>query len=372
MKKVFLILFVFFLGSFSVRAQNVEVIKKPSGILSTKTVNGRQIQTELNYIYINGEIAYCIEPGVALGSSYIRSEDFLSVGIGATLKKELELITYYGYEYEGHASPYYYAATQEYIWEKMGATNISFSQNGNIIDVKPYKVEILRLFLKHDTLPSFASKKFEMHVGDTLELKDTNEALEHFTSSDKSVKIKGNTLSVLSEEEGVKKISFTQKRKQGKSLVYFSGSSQNVATFTLDDVYAKKFDLEVDAKVKKGNLILQKIDSETGGFLEGAEFYLYNEKGIVGKGKTDKNGVLTFEDLVYGKYKIVEKTAPKGYIKEEKVEEVTLKEEEKTVKITNVKHNMPITSDTDQKYKYLYFLFSSLGIVFFNVSKKII
>lgn len=372
MKKLLLILSIFFLSTLSVQAQNVEIVKRPSGILSTKTVNGKQIQTELNYIYVNGEIAYCIEPGVALGTSYIKSEDFLSVGIGETLKKELELITYYGYEYEGHASPYYYAAVQEYIWEKMGAKNISFSQNGNIIDVKPYKVEILRLFLRHETLPSFASKKFEMHVGDTLELKDTNEALEHFTTADQNVKIKGNTLFISGEEEGLKKISFTQKKKQGKSLVYFSNSNQNVATFTLDDVYTKKFDLEIDAKVKRGNLILQKVDYETGAFLEGAEFYLYNEKGIVGKGKTDKNGTLTFENLIYGKYKIVEETAPKGYIKEEKVEEISLKEDKKVVKLTNVRHNMPITSDIDEKYRHLSFLFSSLGIIFLNVSKKII
>lgn len=371
MKKLLFVFLFFFLCSFSVKAENVEVVKRPSGIVSTKTVRGKRIETELQYIYINGEIAYCIEPGVALGSSYIESEDFLSVGIGKTLKKELELITYYGYAYEGHASPYYYAATQEYIWEKMGATDISFTQNGQVLDIKPYKVEILRLFLKHETLPSFASNKYEMQVSDTLELKDTNGVLEHFTSKSEGAYIKGNTLFVSSEKEENRILSFIQKRRQGKSLVYFSGSNQNVATFTLDDVYTKKFTITVDSKMKKGRVVIQKVDQESGEALEGAEFNLYNDDGIVGKGKTDARGFLVFENLVYGKYRLEEKTAPRGYIREDGIKEVLLDKEKVVITRKNAKHNMPVTSNIDVGYRNIFSIFSSLGLILFYVSKKV-
>ena len=366
-KKIFFIFFIFFLFCFDGKAESVEVVKKPSGILSTKTIRGKRIQAELNYIYINGEIAYCIEPGVALGSSYIKSEDFFSVGIGETLKKELELITYYGYEYEGHASPYYYAATQEYIWEKMGATDIVFTQNGNVIDVKPYKLEIFKLFIHHDTLPSFASKHFDMKVGETLKLQDTNAVLSHFTTSSSLVQIKDNTLFASSEKEGDYKIHFTQKKKPGKSLVYFSSTNQNVATFTLDDVY-----ITVTAKQKRGNLIIQKLDKENGNPLKDATFYLYDEKGIARKGKTNKEGFVVFENLVYGKYQIKEEIAPKGYIKNDKTEEIILDDKEKRASIFNQKHDMPVTSNIDLVYKNIFRLFSSLGVFFFYVSKKII
>lgn len=355
MKKVFFILLFFFVGALTGHAQVVEVIKRPSGIVSTKTIRGKRIETELQYIYVNGEIAYCVEPGVALGSSYIQSEDFLSVGIGESLKKELELITYYGYEYDGHASPYYYAATQAYIWEKMGATDITFTQNGQVLDIQPYKIEILRLFLQHDTLPSFAFQKYEMNVGETLKLKDGNGVLEHFTTSNGDVKINQNTLLISSKKEGINKISFIQKKKQGKSLVYFSSSNQNIATFTLDDVYSKKFDITITSKIKKGTLKIQKLDQDNNKPLEGAEFYLYHENEIVGKGKTGKDGYVIFENLIYGKYKIKEEIAPKGYIKNEKQEEVVLDSSEKIVPFVNEKHHMPVTSNIDKKYFFFVF-----------------
>ncbi|WP_436865847.1 MSCRAMM family protein, partial [Bacillus fungorum] len=64
-----------------------------------------------------------------------------------------------------------------------------------------------------------------------------------------------------------------------------------------------------------GSLQVVKKDAESKNVLEGAEFRLKNENGqIVGEAKTtNKDGVVTFENLVPGKYTLEETKAPEGY-----------------------------------------------------------
>ncbi|QWU43788.1 SpaA isopeptide-forming pilin-related protein [Bacillus sp. NP247] len=72
-----------------------------------------------------------------------------------------------------------------------------------------------------------------------------------------------------------------------------------------------------------GSLQVIKKDAESGKVLEGAEFRLKNETGqVVGEAKTtNKDGVVTFENVVPGKYTLEETKAPEGY----KAVEVTVK-----------------------------------------------
>ncbi|WP_226545560.1 MSCRAMM family protein [Bacillus thuringiensis] len=64
-----------------------------------------------------------------------------------------------------------------------------------------------------------------------------------------------------------------------------------------------------------GSLQVVKKDAESQNVLEGAGFRLKNENGqIVGEAKTtNKDGVVTFENLVPGKYTLEETKAPEGY-----------------------------------------------------------
>ncbi|AOM84066.1 Cna B-type domain-containing protein [Salisediminibacterium beveridgei] len=65
-----------------------------------------------------------------------------------------------------------------------------------------------------------------------------------------------------------------------------------------------------------GALEITKVDAEENDtLLEGAEFHLYDESGdvLIRTGKTDENGELTFVNLLYGEYQVVEVNAPEGY-----------------------------------------------------------
>lgn len=86
--------------------------------------------------------------------------------------------------------------------------------------------------------------------------------------------------------------------------------------------------LDTSAVVKweslTGDLVLTKVD-QYDNILAGAKFDLQDADGkVVQSGTTDSKGVIKFEGLKPGKYKIVETFAPEGYIKNETVQEVTI------------------------------------------------
>ncbi|MBK5347373.1 choice-of-anchor A family protein [Bacillus sp. TH44] len=77
----------------------------------------------------------------------------------------------------------------------------------------------------------------------------------------------------------------------------------------------KVVQVQVENAKELGSLQVIKKDAESGKVLEGAEFRLKNENGqVVGEAKTtNKDGVVTFENLVPGKYTLEETKAPEGY-----------------------------------------------------------
>ncbi|PFK46558.1 hypothetical protein COI93_04240 [Bacillus cereus] len=72
--------------------------------------------------------------------------------------------------------------------------------------------------------------------------------------------------------------------------------------------------IQVENAKELGSLQVIKKDAESGKVLADAEFRLKDENGqVVGEAKTDKDGVITFENLVPGKYTLEETKAPEGY-----------------------------------------------------------
>ncbi|WP_442853651.1 SpaA isopeptide-forming pilin-related protein [Bacillus sp. LK2] len=77
----------------------------------------------------------------------------------------------------------------------------------------------------------------------------------------------------------------------------------------------KVVQVQVENAKELGSLQVIKKDAESGKVLEGAEFRLKNESGqVVGEAKTtNKDGIVTFENVVPGKYTLEETKAPEGY-----------------------------------------------------------
>lgn len=104
----------------------------------------------------------------------------------------------------------------------------------------------------------------------------------------------------------------------------------------------------------RGNIKVIKTDIEDGKLLPNSEFSLSQNGKVLDTSITDKNGELTFSNLLYGKYEIRETKAPKGYLIDNNVYRIDLTENGKTygvkVKDKRIKGNIEVYKvDTDTK-----------------------
>ena len=128
--------------------------------------------------------------------------------------------------------------------------------------------------------------------------------------------------------------------KKGK---YFIKEVCNDKKFVLDDNYYEvnlkvnennriiDIFLELENKLKKGNLKIKKIDFDTKIPIKDTEFIIMKDEKIIYQGKTNTDGIIELNDLVYGIYKIKEVMASNGYLLNEMIYEVKIDDENKDV-----------------------------------------
>lgn len=373
MKKIFLGIFLFLICICTVRAEApIKIRKEYTPMFSTKTTaGGQRFNTQLFYLYEGDRIAYCIEPGVSLEDVvYNKTDSFNPYGISDADKRELELIAYYGYEYNHHQHLYYYMATQELIWEKMGAKDIVWNTGSDYLtDVTPYKNEIMNLVERHTILPSFANQSFTFKVGVENELWDSNDVLFRYESND--IEIDTTKLHLKSNEPKEVEYHFQYRRQPGSSLLYIAPGSQKVAVFRLSDADSHPFTVKVKYEKERGNIVIHKNDSITEEPLKGVLFELYDEKHKrLDTKETDEKGEIIWEQLEYGKYYLKEVQTAKGYVLNDDEIEVKLGQSLKEIQVLNQKQEMPITSDIDVLYFGSCFTLLGIGLWGLYASKK--
>ncbi len=213
------------------------------------------------WIIADGQIVYCIEPGMPVKrSDYYSTTDWSVTGFSNELKEELQLIGYYGYHYPGHQTAKYYAAAQELIWRAILPTSshiIEWYSNasGTPLSVEAEKNEINRLIAEHKKNPSFASKTFKLRVGKELEVTDTNNVLANFKISGQGVAnytISANKLKITAlEKAGTDNLTLTRNLTNlGSTIIYYQDSTQNAAFLTLSSAPTTNFNVVVYDKYK--------------------------------------------------------------------------------------------------------------------------
>lgn len=140
--------------------------------------------------------------------------------------------------------------------------------------------------------------------------------------------------------------------KDGKAIFnnlskgkYFIKEVSNDKKFVLDDNYYEAnlkvnennriidIFLELENKLKRGNLKIKKIDFDTKIPIKDTEFIIMKDEKIIYQGKTNADGIIELNDLVYGIYKIKEVIASNGYLLNEMIYEVNIDDENKDVYI---------------------------------------
>lgn len=195
----------------------------------------------LPFRYADGKLVYCIEPDIRITTSDYITYDFRRSGYSEDTRKQMELVSYYGYGYEGHDSLKYYIATQDLIWRFFGYTDdIRWTTGGEFdeeIDISNEKNEILNLISKHNVLPSFNDSINEVHVNETIELVDYNNVLDNYDieySSDLEVLKDNNKLIITPRRQGEYIINFNHKvNYDSNTYLYdnFNTSTQSLAIF---------------------------------------------------------------------------------------------------------------------------------------------
>lgn len=269
--------------------------------------------------YANGKLAYCIEPGVSITTSTYNSSNLWS---NTSFSKEqtnyMELIGYFGYEYPGHNTVKYYLAAQELIWEYIRNLNVKFTTEkngaGTEINLQNEKNTILNLIENYKKNPKFIEDVYSINIENTIT--DENNVLMDYEieSSDIEAQIKNNTLVFKSETAGVKSITLNHKKYDNQTtLIYTQGSSQALATLRL--THNKNY--QIDLTFTSGQIEIQKYGEELVTndndysfemkSLPNVDFGLFDlGNNLIKEVVTDSDGKVTFDDINFGKYYIME------------------------------------------------------------------
>ncbi len=281
---------------------------------------------KLENYYMEGEVAYCIEPGVPEGNPYYQTS-WEETGLSNSIKERVLLIGYYGYTFPGHQTQQYRAATQGMIWATILGNNTTVNFNyerwsaGTPYDVSSEMAEIERLISTHYTRPSFNGQTHTLQVGQSITLTDTNGVLENYSVSvsGANYNVNGNNLTITPTQSG--DITLTLKKKMpysSEAKIFVGDRIQNMLVpGTTDPVVA-----QVKINSYLGEVGLHKTDIETGSqaqgqaTLEGAIYGVYDAttNELVTKITTDENGnAKSGKVLKYGSYYLQEISPSKGY-----------------------------------------------------------
>lgn len=285
-----LLLSVCLIPSFNTQAEEVRIkYNKLQGIAYNRKLDGKFKTNTATMFQMGDRIAYCIEPGVEILDNYYDIyTDWDIVDFSDDLKEYIEKIGYYGYDYPGHQTNYYYIAAQELIWkavrpetEVVWTTGENYT--GKVIDISKEKEEILTLVKNHDLKPSFSEKEFKGEVGQTLTLVDENNVLDEYEIADSKyheVTMYDNKLEITLNSEEVPLEKLTLKRKHyddAPLLIYSNGNSQKLSALRITydkDTYVSIANEEIPEVVEVPNTGIYSASGIVGTLLVGVGIVL--------------------------------------------------------------------------------------------------
>ena len=326
---MFLTLLSCFIQSNNVKAETLEMRYVDNAYYVHVNNDGSEYSSyQLAMFYLDGKLAYCVEPGLAIYSTKYNVGNWDVTSLSPAQRHRIELIGFYGYEYPSHqGNVKYYMAAQELIWKVVKPLNATWSTEkrggGQIISLEEEKNEIERLISNYSTKPSFNGKTIEAVVGDTISLNDDNNALSRFdiySSGNQNANIDGNTLNIKINTTGADQIKLRIKRyDEDVNLVYYNSNSQKLAHTRLSDpVYSI-----LNIKSVAGIVNINKLDKDTKknqaqgeASLKGAIYDIFNENDeYITSISTDELGQGKSINLPnLGRYYLKEKSASNGYL----------------------------------------------------------
>ena len=345
--------------------------------------------------YVNGAVAYCIQPGVRSddSSNYVQGSSGCWYNLPASVQSGIALALACGYpsaEYgtasgDSNSSDIIgaekWAATQAVIWDLICEYRSPYDYRSwgtspfyTCVDTSRYPTfalwyeKIADAMQSATDIPSFAATSSRWC--DTIELTkdasgnysasvtDSNGVLSDFNFASNSgngitFSQRGNTLTITATPESAKNLS-TEKTYSATGSAYgidpdeavlcwydSTGKYQSLASYTgtgLDPVRAY---IKIKATVadEVGRLTINKVDADTGKALAGVTYRLVDSAGNkIADVTTGADGKAVFSDLPLGSYTYQEISAPEDYVVDDTKYQITITTE--TLNITETRTNI--------------------------------
>ena len=344
--------------------------------------------------YVNGALAYCIQPGVRSddSSNYVQGSSGCWYNLPASVQSGIALALACGYPSAEYGTAYgdsnssdivnaeKWAATQAIIWDLICEYRSPYDYRSwgsspfyNCVDTSRYPTfalwysEIVDAMQSATDIPSFAATSSRWC--DTIELTkdasgsysasvtDGNGVLDDFNFASNSgngitFSQRGNTLTITATPESAKNLS-TEKTYSATGSAYgidpdeavlcwydSTGKYQSLASYTgtgLDPVRAY---IKIKATVadEVGRLTISKTDADTGKALADVTYRLFDSAGNkIADVTTGADGKAVFADLPLSSYTYQEISAPEGYVVDDTKYQITITTE--TLNITETRTN---------------------------------
>ena len=279
------------------------------------------------------EFAYCIEPF----KFFEETSPYQSTDKPNLTQSQLERITklaYYGYGYNNHTDPKWYAITQLMIWQASDYSgNYYFTDtlNGQAVNRFLEEMNEINILVENSNkMPSFSNQKFLIIENSSLLLQDQNQVLNNFQSN--NLIINNNTINIENLKEGEYSFNLTKKLDNyHKPLLFYQSNNSQDLVITGD---LKEINTSFQVKVIKTKIQVTKIDKDTqsiipsgNAILDGAIYELYDSNNNKIKELEIKSNQFIIENIPLGTYYLKEIKAGTGYTIDNTIHKVEITEE---------------------------------------------
>lgn len=283
------------------------------------------------YIKVDGEIAFCIEPEVALDplNNYTEST------FNHAQREMFSKIIYHGYDKNPNAENY--VLTQIVLWQYIGTLRDDLVlidlENVGVSDFETKKNNLMATVNKHDTAASFAGETIHLNVGSSTTLVDKNGVLANSTITSKGgleTQIKDNQLvinavggSPLSTTITLKKYGDITSNNYVSPILYSHPTSQNFVSKGNPHPVIYTVNVKIN---DKGQLEISKLN-ENKVAVPNTQFIISKNKDMsqpVGTYTTNANGKALISDITYGTYYVQEKFVPSPLLLDDTIHQIEI------------------------------------------------
>lgn len=323
-KYVLVLSFFLFFYTFKVYAlENDTVISKEylPDVYFNKIVDQENHWGRFPVFKLEEDIIYCIEPGTPIKSlNYSSYYNWDVTGLSNSIRQNLELIAYYGYDYPNHQDKFYLMATQKLIWEALGIEQVYYTTKsygqGTIINIDAYVNEIKQLIAHHYLKPSFDNTTLTGVLDTGFTLIDSNNEVSKFSVSNSDgneVIISGNQVFLKLTNPYSNQITLS-KTINKQTVIFQNDTSQTLAKLGITDEQVYSF---INVKTLLGiiNINTNNNDKFTGdSLLFDAIYEIRQGDQFKVQIKTDIDGNATMPSLNSGRYTINQISPSHGYL----------------------------------------------------------